>query len=277
MSDVAVVAVPQWQGSPTPHARSLREGAIALAELVPASRRLVVDTAADAGPARDGVRALDSLIHNLDLTRQALAEVRGMFPVTLGGDCAVDLAPIEAAIEAHGDRVTVVWFDAHGDLNTPASSPSGAFHGMVLRTLLGSGPAELVPHRPLRPTQVVLAGTRSLDPGEHAFIERTGIRCVGVQELATPDPLVQAVTDTGATAVHIHVDLDVLDPEIFDAVGTPEPNGLAPHELVHGVRALAARFSLTGLTVTEYEKNEEEVPPVVSQLLEELLLARIHR
>jgi arginase len=57
------------------------------------------------------------------------------------------LEPVSAALARHGDGLAVVWFDAHGDLNTPESSPSGAFHGMVLRTLLGQGPALAYGHR----------------------------------------------------------------------------------------------------------------------------------
>ncbi|MCZ0970589.1 arginase family protein [Streptomyces albulus] len=91
------------------------------------------------------MRHLDVLAASLRATRQALAEW-GPGPLrTVGGDCGVELAPVSHAVARHGADLAVVWFDAHADLNTPASSPSGGFHGMVLRTLLGQGPAALLP------------------------------------------------------------------------------------------------------------------------------------
>ncbi|NUS03623.1 MAG: arginase family protein, partial [Nonomuraea sp.] len=74
--------------------------------------------------------------------------------VTAGGDCGVELEPVAAARRRFGERLVVVWFDAHGDLNTPDSSPSGAFHGMVLRALTGEGPDGLVAGEPVGPGQV---------------------------------------------------------------------------------------------------------------------------
>lgn len=86
--------------------------------------------------------------------------------ITIGGDCGVELAAIEHALGTHPD-LAVVWFDARPDLNTPATSPSHAFTGMVLRTLLGEG-AELplVPATPLAVDRVVLAGSRAYDAAE---------------------------------------------------------------------------------------------------------------
>ena len=109
--------------------------------------------------------------------------------LTVGGDCGIDVAPVESALAQHGDRLAVVWIDAHADLNTPASSPSGAFHGMVLRTLLGAGPPELAPARALRPEQVVLAGVRALDPEERRFLVEQSIRHVPPSGLTDPTAL----------------------------------------------------------------------------------------
>ena len=96
--------------------------------------------------------------------------------VTVGGTCGVEAAPVAYLNEQYDGDLAIVWFDAHGDLNAPATSPSGHFHGMVLRTLLGEGPHEYVGElrRPLRPAQLFLAGTRDLDPEESAYILRAG-------------------------------------------------------------------------------------------------------
>lgn len=269
MLGITVLEVPQWQGSGSPGADRLRQGASALAGLFPAGQRMRVDTEGQPAEMRDGVAALDTLAANLNAIRAAHANSRaqGRAVVTVGGDCGVDLAPIEAALAAHGDRLTVVWFDAHGDLNTPASSPSGAFHGMVLRTLLGDGPRELAPARALRPDQVVLAGVRALDSGERAYVAEHRIRHVTAAGLANPSVLVDEVATTGAGAVYLHIDLDVLDPDVFSAVGTPEPDGLTVEQLVTAVRDLASRFTIAGMCLAEYEPPDDGDPEVLKGLI----------
>jgi arginase len=236
----------------------LRSGAARLAELIPEGRRRTVALDGGVGNSRGGVRNADVLERNLQAVREALVEIPPGDPtVTIGGDCGVDLAPIETALCVFGDRLALVWFDAHADLNTPESSPSGAFHGMVLRALIGDGPEGLRPVRSLSADQVVLAGARSLDPGERDIVERRGIRHLGVEQLTQPGPLLASVRAAGAEAVYVHIDLDVLDPQIFPAVGTPEPDGLGVEDLLEAVRALTEEFEVAGIALTEYERTED--------------------
>jgi very-short-patch-repair endonuclease len=240
-----VLEVAQWQGSGSPTAIRLVDGAAALAGLIPADRRVRVPVPG-------------SLADNLAAVRAAVTEPP---MVTVGGDCGVELAPVEAALERHGDGLVVVWFDAHGDLNTPESSASGAFHGMVLRTLLGEGPADLKPRRTLRPAQVVLAGVRALDPAEKDYIADNAIPVASLEELPA------AVAAAGARAVYLHIDLDVLDPSTFSSVGSPAPGGVTPGQLAAAIRALTERFPLAGLGITEYEPADPADREVLAALV----------
>lgn len=151
-----VVEVPQWQGSSSATARRLQEGAALPAALIPGAERVRVRPGGT--PAETAAR-----------TRAALSRAKGRLVVTVGGDCGVELEPVAAAVRRHGDRLAVVWFDAHGDLNTPRSSPSGAFHGMVLRTLLGDGPPDSnggpPPPGPPRSPRSARAGRSGALPG----------------------------------------------------------------------------------------------------------------
>jgi arginase len=133
------------------------------------------------GEMNAGVRALDVLVENLRLTRKALTGIDDVV-VTTGGDCGVDVAPIAAARARYGDRLTVLWIDAHPDLYTPQTLPSGSFHGMVLRTLLGEGPALLVPEQRVAPEQVILAGVRTGGSAEYEYMEKAGLRRYGVED-----------------------------------------------------------------------------------------------
>jgi arginase family enzyme/very-short-patch-repair endonuclease len=238
----------QRQGSGSPTARRLAVGAADLAAIIPGDRRVRVPVT-------------DDLAANLAAARAIGFDDR---TVTAGGDCGVELAPIEAALTAHGDGLVVVWFDAHADLNTPESSPSGAFHGMVLRTLLG-GESPLPPHVTLRPSQVVLAGVRALDPPEKQYVADHDIAHVLPGELADLPTVVAA---RNARAVYIHIDLDVLDPSAFSSVGYPEPGGLTTADLTTAVRALTARFPLAGLGITEYEPSADHDRDTLRTLVE---------
>ncbi|MBN6051185.1 arginase family protein, partial [Nonomuraea sp. RK-328] len=204
-ADVTVVEVPQWRGSGAPTAERLREGAKLLADMVPATHRVRVDVDDDDLP-ETAARVRSAM---------TAASAAGGFVVTAGGDCGVELEPVAEALRRHGDRLVVVWFDAHGDLNTPATSPSGAFHGMVLRALTGEGPAGLVADRPLDPRRIVLAAVRDLDQGETAFI-----RATGVQHVTEPDPTALTSAITSAAA-------DIARPSPSHASPTPGDGSLS--------------------------------------------------
>jgi arginase len=147
-------------------------------------------------------------------------------------------------------QVAVVWFDAHPDLNSPESSPSGAFAGMVLRSAIDRGD--------IAADRVVLAGPRSWDEGEQQFAAQTGLRSFTVAELADPAGLVDAVAATGADAVYLHIDLDVLDPAELGGLLDPEPFGLTASALVAAVKALRARFPLVGAALAAYAPSSPD-------------------
>lgn len=250
--------VPQWQGSGSSRAMRLVDGASAIQGDLPAAATRVVDVPVGAGESQGtGVLRYTAIQSVLANQRRVLASTVGPV-VTIGGDCAVELGAIPHALESSGESVAVVWFDAHGDLNSPETSPSHAFHGMVLRSLLGDGPEALVPATVLQSTRVVLAGTRSLDDDEAAYIDAAGLRVVSVEQLQRPEAVVEAIAETGARSVYIHVDLDVIDPAEIDGVGYPEPFGLTVQQLVQAISAVRARFSLVGAGITEFAPSAPE-------------------
>jgi arginase len=143
---------------------------------------------------------------------------------------------------------------------------------MVLRALTGEGPRGLVAAPAVDPRRVVLAGVRDLDPAEAAFVGSAGVRHVRV---ADPVALTDAIAAAGGTddpVVYVHIDLDVLDPGIFASVGSPSPDGLRPDQLLDLVTAVAGRFGVAGLGITEYEpsrpEDQELLAPLVAALVE---------
>jgi arginase len=240
-----VLCIPQWQGSASRNASRLVAGAGRTAELVEADAVVTVPVLEGGGGKEAGIRALGVLLENLRLTRKALAAIDDVV-ITAGGDCGVDLAPIAAAGARHGQALTVLWFDAHPDCYTAQTLPSGAFHGMVVRTLLGDGPAPLTPQRLLAPGQVVLAGVRAGDTTEREYIAKTGIRTVGAGDL-------ESVLDGLTGPVYVHVDLDVLDPAEFGSVCYPEPDGVSSRRLIDLLSRLG---NVIGAGVTEHAPED---------------------
>jgi arginase len=257
--------VPQWQGSSSSRAMQLVEGATAIGGDLPQSSTVTVPIPPGAGNDQgSAVRRLSAIQSVRDGLRSALDAAKGT-PIVIGGDCGIELGAIAHAASRH--KLAVVWFDAHGDLNTPETSPSGAFHGMVLRTLLGDGPGTLLPETPLDPARLVLAGTRALDTGELDYLADSGIRSLSPGEL-TPGSLASALRATDADAVYLHVDLDVLDPAEFGAIDFPEPFGVTVAELIDLIREAKATLPLVGAGLTEFsprspEQAEDGLPTIL--------------
>jgi arginase family enzyme len=152
-----------------------------------------------------------AVVEEETLTEQNLALACSLpeRPLVLGGCCCSHVGAVEGLAARH-DRLALVWFDAHGDLNTPASSPSGNAWGMPLRMLLDSGTVD--------PRDTVLLGARSLDRPEEEFIAATGLR-------TSEDELETALA--GADGVYVAFDCDVLDPAEPVVAFMPEPNGFS--------------------------------------------------
>ncbi|WP_232818929.1 arginase family protein [Homoserinimonas sp. OAct 916] len=254
MSKSQFIIVPEWQGSSSSRAMRLVDGANAILGDLPQSATRVVEIPTGAG---DMVETGIARFTSLQSVRRAQARVLAETPepaITIGGDCGVELAAVEAAHARHLGSMALVWLDAHADLNTPQTSPSGTFHGMVLRALMGEAAPGLIPEsgHELLAEMVVLAGVRALDDAEDEFIASAGITVLTPAQLTDPQSLVRAIENTGATSVYLHVDLDVLDPSDIAGVTYPEPFGVSASDLTALIRAVRGRFPLVGAGITEF-------------------------
>jgi arginase len=166
--------------------------------------------------------------------------------------------------------LAVVWLDAHADLNTPTSSPSGTLHGMGLRVLLGEADPDILGQAfsTLDPQQVLLAGVRAVDPPERVYIQAQGLMHLGVEALTRdPQDLIEIVRARGYRHVYVHLDLDVLDPSTFASLGWPTPDGLRIDALRQVLVALRPAFDVTGVCMTEYLPQRDEDVGIACTLL----------
>ncbi|HKQ96768.1 MAG TPA: arginase [Candidatus Polarisedimenticolia bacterium] len=195
-----------------------------------------------------------------ELTRAAVAE--GRTPVCLGGDhslAAGSIAGVAQALRARGGRLGVIWVDAHADMNTPETSPSGNVHGMPLAACLGQGPEELVSiggGASVRAEDVALIGIRNLDERERNLVRRSGVRAYTMSDVDRRGvgPILEEILATigAATAgLHLSLDLDGLDPEVAPGVGTPVRGGLSYREAHLLCEMVAEGGKLAGIDLVE--------------------------
>jgi arginase family enzyme len=165
-------------------------------------------------------------------------------PLVLGGCCCSHVGAVEGLATRHG-RVALVWLDAHGDLNTPETSPSGNAWGMPLRMLVDAGAVGT--------DDVVLIGARNLDPPEEEFIAASGIH-VGEEGIG---PALE-----GTDGVYVALDCDVLEPADVGSF-MPEPGGLPLGEVEELFRDVARRETVLGAGLSGLSPEERNVQPLV--------------
>jgi arginase family enzyme len=170
----------------------------------------------------------------LEEQNEAVAEALAARPIVLGGCCCAHVGGA-TGVARRVDRLAVVWIDAHGDLNTPETSPSGNLWGMPFRMLLDAGI--------VAPEDAALVRARNLDPPEVEFLDAHGI----------DDSLDRALA--GVDAAYVALDLDVLDPSEVDVL-VPEPAGASPAEVETLLRGLRERTTIAGIGVTGFLATE---------------------
>ncbi len=199
-----------------------------------------------------------------DLYRSVATQVRaahdaGQFPLVLAGNCHT----MVGVLAGHGGReVALIWFDAHGDINTPETTTSGLLDGMPVAMITGrcwTAMTGTIPgFRPLPDDRVALVGVRDLDEAEAALLGQSAIRLAPCEQ----------IRDSGASAalapildswsgrvdgVHIHIDLDVHDPAFVPANPYQPAGGSSPEQVRDCVRAIAGKLPVLGATVTAYD------------------------
>ncbi|QGQ45752.1 arginase [Metabacillus sediminilitoris] len=211
----------------------------------------------------------------------------GSFPLVFGGDHSIAIGTL-AGISKHYDNLGVIWYDAHGDLNTSETSPSGNIHGMPLAVSIGIGhPAltNIADYCPkVKPENIVIIGARSLDEGERLLIRDKGIKVYTMHEidrLGMTKVMEEAVKylKEKTDGVHLSLDLDGLDPSDAPGVGTPVLGGISYRESHLAMEILeeskiitSAEFVEINPILDEKNKTAEVAVALMGSLFGEKLL-----
>ncbi len=191
------------------------------------------------------------------------AHTAGALPIVLGGDHSLAAGSVGASADfcaARGGEVGLLWVDAHGDMNTPATTTSGNVHGMPLAALLGSEPLELSQFRSraavIRPERTVLLGVRNLDDLEKqrirdAHVHVFTMRDIDQHGIAAVMKRALTIAAAGTAGVHVSFDMDVCDPLIAPGVGTPVKGGLDYREAHTVMEMVADSGKLLALDLVE--------------------------
>ncbi len=215
--------------------------------------------------------ATDGIAHNLHTVGQVCraiydggkaADADNVTPIFLGGDHSIAIGSIAAMLERPG-KLGIIWIDAHGDFNTPFTTPSGNIHGMVVTSLMGRCPPEItVGNVRLQPDQIVMIGTRDLDREEKTNLSASGIQVATmrlIDELGMFAVVQRALHRLGhVDHIHVSLDLDALDPQYAPGVGTAVPGGLNYRE-AHLIMELLADDGRVG------SMDIVEVNPILDQ------------
>jgi arginase len=188
---------------------------------------------------------------------------KGRLPLVLGGDHSIaigSLAGSTAHFARQGETLGLIWFDAHGDANTPETTPSGNIHGMALAVSLGLGDSELVNLGGRSPKvlarNTVLIGIRDLDPGERDILKKSGVTVYTMRDLDergmrdVVDEATRLASD-GTAGVHLSFDLDVVDPEDAPGTGTPVWGGITYREAHLAMEMLSDRAQIVAIDLVE--------------------------
>jgi arginase len=179
------------------------------------------------------------------------------FPIVLGGDHSIAMGSVTGC--SRKQRTGVIWVDAHGDFNTPQTSPSGNIHGMPLASLCGVGDPRLVdlawPGAKIRPEDVVLIGVRDLDEDEQRLMREARVTVYTMKEvdrIGIPRIAEETLSRLqGLSRVHVSFDADVLDPEVAPGVGTPVLGGITYREAHLLMELFSDSGKITSLDLVE--------------------------
>ena len=257
---VDIIGVPMDLGA-SRRGVDMGPSAVRYAQLHEQLRALGIERIEDHGnlnvPIREAVDERDKHAKYLDVIERVCNELaavvesavrEGGFPIVLGGDHSIAVGTLDGLKRARGAAAGLVWIDAHGDINSPQSSPSGNVHGMPLWFALERGFAD--------PARTVQIGLRDLEPHEKENLRASGVKAFTMSDVdrLTMNRVMEeaiAIAGSGETPIHVSFDLDAIDPREAPGTGTPVKGGLSFREAHLAMELLAESGKLGSIEMVE--------------------------
>lgn len=243
MPKTICIGVPQFLGEPAPNRIEIQQ--IQEAGFIQSINAEYVEIEPHYDAFEHPVNAVNAAL------AQTIADHSDYFPVVLASDCVSSLGMVKGLAQRHAN-VGLVWFDAHGDFNTPETSPSGFLGGMPLAALVGRGNQHLMTGINLNPipeNHVRFTDGRDLDPEEGK-----NLRASDITLYENVSDLLDA--SLPAHPVYVHLDVDIVDPQYMPALGYPAAGGPSPETVSIVLERLAAEASVVGLLVSLWNADK---------------------
>ncbi len=207
---------------------------------------------------KENIKHYDSILKNIRTIKYFITIKDPGKIFSIGGECSCDLIPVSYLNRKYQNNLCVLWFDAHGDLNTNLTSKSKNFHGMPLRILLGEGEEKIRAELPgfLKNEQVIMTGVRDLENAENDYIERKKLKLFKAEDMKTnPDIIINSLNKKN---LYIHIDLDVLDPGDFKYTVCKSENGVTISELIKIINTLSYTHNIVGMSIVGYNDKDNK-------------------
>jgi arginase len=269
-----ILVNPQWQGGGEP---STYFGAKAIEALYLKGKRPYesVPVTQKAALAKDkGIVGRKALMRQFQAAHEILRKNHPRRLLTIGGGCDADMASLAYLNARYQNDLTVLWLDAHGDMNAPEESETGLLYGMPARLLMApSHGFEAWLDAPIAPGQWVQIGGRDFDAAEEVFMRRQAIDWVPAAA-TTPERIAAILKKKGHAHVYVHLDLDVLDPKVFRQTPLPVAGGLSARSLMQILDVVEHAGDWVGLGLFECQA-EGAGDPLIADVLQSDALSAI--
>ena len=258
---------PQWQGSGLTD--DLKLGAETFISYFKDSAIKVIPLSMKDLTTIDNIKCFEPIFEQTNLFKKIIIDSKLDKISTIGGDCAIELMPISYLNKIYQEDICIIWIDAHADLNTPESSPSKAFHGMPLRTLLGEGNEEFISllFSRIKPEQICYVGLRDLDEAESEYIIQHNISTITDCQFEKVQNKIKNFKN-----VYIHLDLDVLDKSEYEFSMFPTNIGSSVSEVAELIRKIKSNHNVVGFCITESTATTLEQLNAIKPILDQIKL-----
>jgi arginase len=257
---------PQWQGSGLTD--ELKVGAETLKSYFKDYTTTVIPLSTKGLATTDNIVCFEPILEQTNFFKQIIAENKLERISTIGGDCGIEVVPISYLNKIYQGDICIVYIDAHADINTPESSPSKAFHGMPLRTLLGDGNEKFVNllFSTIKPEQICYVGLRDMDEPESEYVSNHNMTIIADCQFSNVQNKVKNFKN-----VYIHLDFDVLDIAEFEYSLFPTTSkGLLIDDVARLITELKKNTNVVGFCITECTATEieqlDKIKPILDQI-----------
>jgi len=213
----------------------------------------------------------DLIVQQLEEANKVLNKEKPSTIFTIGGGCDADIIPIAYLHKNITCDFTILWFDAHGDINSPVESNSKLFYGMPIRFLLENHNEIInkILDTYLGKNQIMLIGNRDLDMAEIDYINKNKIASISIKEIEQDnDIIIHKLKTQNCNNVYIHIDLDVLDPKSFPYIPVPSKNGLKTELFGDILDKIKENFTIVGIGLFEYMESHKKELEIIKKIVE---------